>query len=224
MRQNGVRFVCCIVLWHTSLNITHVPSTNYKYRPDQYGRLVNIWMQRQSHFWMSQFKLIGKIHFSCWKQGFPNLYLFTSITISYSCSLWITSQPGQRPDIRANISHKFICQISERYCHFKTYHDHFQVHHLYLTYNWMQYTFITVNSSLHKTMQQHEIENLTRLHNLSCFSDSVWMKYLYSELFAIRFGSCEIISVLILDVILFMNEHLVTGLWKSFFLGTVAQR
>ena len=76
----------------------------------------------------------------------------------------------------------------------------------------MQYTFITVNSSLHKTMQQHEIENLTRLHNLSCFSDSVWMKYLYSELFAIRFGSCEIISVLILDVILFMNEHLVTGL------------
>jgi len=45
------------------------------------------------------------------------------------------------------------------------------------------------------------------------------MKYLYSKLFAFRFGSCEIISVLILDVTLFINEHLVTGFWKSFFVS-----
>ena len=73
-------------------------------------------------------------------------------------------------------------------------------------------------------MQQLETENLTRLHNWFCFSDSVLMKYLYSKLFAFRFGSCEIISVLILDVILFINEHLVTGFSKYFFLETVAQR
>jgi len=75
----------------------------------------------------------------------------------------------------------------------------------------MLYTFVKENSSLYITLQQLEIGNLTRLHNWFCFSDSVLMEYLYSKLFAFRFGNCEIISVLILDVILFINEHLVTG-------------
>jgi len=88
----------------------------------------------------------------------------------------------------------------------------------------MLYTFVNENSALYITMRQLEIEDLTRLHNWFCFSDSVLMKHLYSKLFAFRFGSCEIISVLILYVILFINEHLVTGFWKSFFLGTVARR